>query len=67
MAYVPKYKKSLRITEEDICAVRRAVEDKRLKRKISELIKKSAESDKVEFTLCEVEFNKLNFYGEDMQ
>ena len=66
MARVPKYKKPIFLTEEDICAVHHAVSDIRLQKKISKFLKEKGSETKIEFTLKELEYNKLDFYKEDL-
>ena len=66
MARVPKYKRALLPTDEDICAVNDAISNRQLHKKISKHLKEAGSKTKVEFTLKEVEYNKLDFYKEDL-
>lgn len=65
MARVSKYKKPLLLTADDICCVRDAIQDKRLYRRIENHLKEMGGQEEVKFTLCEVEYTKLDFYEED--
>ena len=66
MAQVPKYKKPLLLTGDDIVAVLDATKDKRLNRKVEKHLKAMGSQNEIKFTLREVEYTKLDFYEEDM-